>query len=105
MKRFAIMVLFGLIAACAATPRAPVGDQPAQSTDVVNQSYLKSGYKVAYRNGQLLYCRPESFTGTLFRSTVCKTEAQMSAAEQRRQNAVDELGKAHGGECAILKCN
>ena len=105
MKRFAIIALSGLIAACATPSRVPVAAQPVQSANVVNQSYLKSGYKVAYRDGQLLYCRPESFTGTLFRSTVCKTEAQMSAAEQRRQNAVDELGKAHGGECTILKCN
>ena len=105
MKRFAISVLPGLIAACATPSHVPVAAQPAQSTNVVNQSYLKSGYKVAYQNGQLLYCRPESLTGSLFRTTVCKSDAEMSAAEQRRQNAVDEIGKARGGECTILKCN
>jgi hypothetical protein len=105
IKSIAIAVMSGLIAACSTPSHAPVPQQPARSTDVVNPSYPKNGYKVAYRNGQLLYCRSEALTGTLFRSTVCKTDAQMEAAEQRRQNAVDELGKAHGGECTILKCN
>jgi hypothetical protein len=105
MKTIAIAVLSGLIAACATSPRAPVADQTARNSDVVNQSYLKNGYKVVHRNGQLLYCRSETVTGTLFRSTVCETDAQMKAAEQNRQNVVDELGKSHGGECTILKCN
>jgi hypothetical protein len=105
MKSIAIALLSGFIGACTTPSHAPVAAQPALRADAVNQSYLKSGYKVAYRNGQMLYCRPEALTGTLFRTTVCKTDAEMKAAEQRRQNAVDELGKAHGGECTVMKCN
>jgi hypothetical protein len=137
MKIVAVAILFGLIAACATSSRAPVaaartagGDlivdrtskgTPARNvsvgadtaapvveqtdSEVANQNYVKSGYKVIHRNGQLLYCRSEAMTGSFFRSTVCKTDAEMAAAEQRRQNVVDELGKSHGGVCSIApKC-
>jgi hypothetical protein len=132
MKTTAIALLSGLMAACATQSHVPagadalvdvkgngvaraaggpviaaaaVGVQTAQGSDVVSQKYLKSGYRVVHENGQLLYCRSEAITGTLLRSTVCKTDAQLKAAEQMRQNVVDELGKPHGGECQILKCN
>jgi hypothetical protein len=82
-----------------ATAAAPVADQTVRNSEIADQSYLKSGYRVAHRNGQLVYCRSEAITGTLFRSTVCKTNAEMKAAEQIRQNVADELGKPHGGVC------
>ena len=88
-----------------ATAAAPIANQTAPKPEVVDQSYLKEGYRVAHRHGQLLYCRSEKITGTLFQSTVCKTDAEMKAAEQSRQNVADELGKPHGGVCTIAKCN
>jgi hypothetical protein len=114
MKAIMIAVLSGLIGACATPSRFPVAtakangttapEQSAQTSDVVNQSYLKNGYKVVHQNGQLLYCRSEKITGTQFRNTVCRSDAQMRAAEEFRQHAVDEIENAHGGECAVLKC-
>jgi hypothetical protein len=88
-----------------ATAAAPIANQTAPKPEVVDQSYLKQGYRVAHRNGQLLYCRSEAITGTLFRSTVCKTDAEMKVAEQYVQNVADVLGKSHGGVCTITKCN
>jgi hypothetical protein len=89
-----------------ATAAAPLANQTAPKPEVVDQGYLKKGYRVAHRNGQLLYCRSEAITGTLFRSTVCKTDAEMKAEEQYVQNVADVLGKPHGGVCANPpKCN
>jgi hypothetical protein len=131
MKTIAMAALFGLIAACTtssrapvaaaradtlvevkstgttaarapagmATAAAPVANQTVRNSETVDLAYLKSGYRISHLNGQLLYCRSESVTGTLFRSTVCKTDAEMKAAEQTRQNVADELGKPHGGVC------
>ena len=125
MKTFAIAVLCGLSAACTTSPRAPVvatgantmevnskgivaagapvgtavADQTAWNSEIVNQSYVKNGYRVAHRNGQLLYCRSQATTGTFFRSTVCKTDAQMKAAEHIRQDVVDEISRSHVGVC------
>ncbi|HTB87179.1 MAG TPA: hypothetical protein VK743_04490 [Steroidobacteraceae bacterium] len=85
---------------------APIANQTAPKPEVVDQSYLKQGYRIAHRNGQLLYCRSETITGTLFRSTVCKTDAEMKVEEQYVQNVADVLGKPHGGVCANPpKCN
>jgi hypothetical protein len=111
MKAIAMALLPGFIAACAEVHAPVIGGaetmvaaKEPQKAGVVNQSYVKSGYEVVHRNGQLLYCRSEPFTGSLFRSTVCRTDAQMQAAEQTRQHLVDQIESAHGGECKIVKC-
>ena len=118
MKAIAIALLSGLFSACAG-PRAPVVSPPASAAVArvptavqtasnllaVNQSYLKRGYQAVQSNGEVLYCRSEALTGSLFRSTVCHTDAQMQAADQNRRRVVDEIENAHGGECTIMKCN
>jgi hypothetical protein len=131
MKTLAIVVLSGLIAACAtqqgahvttagvepkgpmaaSTPVAasiavsPVADHSAKNSDVINQSYIKSGYKAVHRNGELVYCRSEIITGTLLPNTVCLTDAQMKAAERNRQDLADQLGKSRSVDCRVYKCN
>jgi hypothetical protein len=137
MKTLAIVVLSGLIAACAtqqgahvvaagvdpsagvkpegamaaSTPvgttiaASPVADPSAKNPDVINRSYIKSGYKAAHRNGELVYCRSEIITGTLLPNTVCLTDAQMKTAEQNRQDMVDQLGKSRSVDCRVYKCN
>ena len=103
MRIIAIAILSAFIASCAGSPAPVVAGGPT-TLAAVNRSYVKSGYQVVHRNGELLYCRSEAVTGSLFRSTVCHTEAQMQAAEEIRRHAVDEISNAHGGECTILKC-
>jgi hypothetical protein len=112
MKAALITLLSGLIVGCvgphapavAGGPKTMVAVEGPENSGVVNQSYVKSGYEVVHRNGQLLYCRSEPLTGSLIRSAVCRTNAQMKAAEQIRQHVVDELENAHGGECKLVKC-
>jgi len=83
---------------------ARVADHPAENSDVINQSYIKSGYKAVRQNGQLLYCRSEVITGTLLPNTLCLTDAQMKAAEQGRQNMADQLNKSRSVDCRVYKC-
>lgn len=84
---------------------APVADHPADDPNVVNQSYVKRGYKAVHRNGEMLYCRSETLTGTHFKNTVCLSDAQMQAADRNKQEAIDQMGKAGGVDCRVYKCN
>ena len=136
MKAIAIVVLSGLIAACASQhgapvvaagahpgvdvkskgvvaasapigttiAAAPVADHSAENSGVINQSYIKSGYKAVRRNGQLLYCRSEVITGSLLPSTVCLTDAQMKATERNTQDMADQLNKSRSVDCRVYKC-
>jgi hypothetical protein len=126
MRAIAIVILSGSLAACATQPNAPAagtglnskvspqgsvvatppvgttgapGDHPIDNANVVNQGYLKLGYKAVHVNGQLRYCRSEILTGTHLANTICLTDAQLKAAEQDRQAVVDQLGKAKSVQC------
>lgn len=70
----------------AGVPARPVAANPADPA--VNQDLLKSGYRVKYRRGEALYCRPEATTGTRLTSTLCRTEAQIKEDERRTQEAL-----------------
>lgn len=133
MKTFAIVVLSGLIAACAtqqgahgidpsagvkpkgampaSTPvgttiaASPVADDSAKNPEVVNLSYIKRGYKAVRRNAALVYCRSEIMTGSLLPSTVCLTAAQMKTLEQNTQDFTDQLNKSRIVDCRVYKCD
>lgn len=83
----------------------PVENHPADDPTVVNQNYVKRGYKPVRRNGEILYCRSETLTGTHFKNTVCLSAAQMATAERNNQESIDQLGKAGGVDCNVYKCN
>lgn len=129
MKTIATVVLSGLIAACATQPRvpapaaaanpkppapastmaatSPVGTTTvaaAPAADVVNQSYLKRGYRAVHRNGQLLYCQSQVLTGTHFQHTVCLSDAQLKAADDGKQSTLDQMGKGGALDC-LKQCN
>ena len=78
MQRIAILVLSALIAACAKPSHVPAAGEGTQNPNVV-QSYAKNGYRVVQRNGQVLYCRPQAITGTLF----CNTARFNNATDTR----------------------
>ena len=84
---------------------APVADHPADDPTVVNQNYVKRGYKPVHRNGEILYCRSETLTGTHFKNTVCLSAAQMQHADRNNQESIDQMGKAGGVDCQVFKCN
>jgi hypothetical protein len=79
MQRIAIVVLSGLIAACARPSRVPAAGEGTPNPDVVKQSYVKNGYEVVQRNGQVLHCRPQAITGTVF----CNAAGFKNASDAR----------------------
>ena len=82
----------------------PVENHPADDPTVVNQNYVKRGYKPVRRNGEILD-RRRVLTGTHFKNTVCLSAAQMATAERNNQESIDQLGKAGGVDCNVYKCN
>src|ERR1700730_6786117 len=129
MNKSATVVLSSLIAACATqsgapapaagadlkrttegavAASAPVGTSPiaaAPVAEVVDQRYVKRGYKTVHRNGQLLYCQSQMITGSLLQNTVCLSDAQMKAADQKTREMVDQINKMRdSGTCNGPKC-
>jgi hypothetical protein len=129
MKTVALVILSGLIAACATQKHVPpnaagadphlkiatdvgaASGAPAGTTPVsvapaadVNEDHVKHGFKAIHQNGQVLYCRSEMLTGTHFPQKVCLTEAQLKASERDRQQLLDTLNKAGGIDCSVIKC-
>jgi hypothetical protein len=84
---------------------APIADHPADDPIVVNQDYVKRGYKPVHRNGEILYCRSDTLTGTRFKNTVCLSATQMQAIDRNKQDTIDKMGKAGGLDCHVYKCS
>jgi hypothetical protein len=55
----------------------------------VNTDLLKQGYHTGRHNGQLVYCRYQQVTGTMFKSEVCLTEAQILEQQRRARDAIN----------------
>jgi uncharacterized protein YggE len=71
----------------------------SSSSETVNQTLVKRGYRVRRLSGQLKYCRTETLTGTHFSNTVCLTEAEILAQDQRTQGDLDTLNRAARAAC------
>jgi hypothetical protein len=118
-----LLMLFG----CVAKPQAPAANNavttanstpaaiiPARSASVnsstdnanpvVNQTLVKRGYQPRRLNGQLKYCRSQVLTGTHFRSTVCLTPDQISAADGNTKSDLNQLDRAGRSICPNNKC-
>jgi hypothetical protein len=118
--RSTIAVLLVGLAACSstaqkATPVAqaqavaqsaspPVAAAPDGDSAGVDRSLLKDGYHVVRRNGQVLYCRSQSVTGTKFSSTVCLTAAQIHKQREDLQQTKDTLNQARAAQCLGSQC-
>jgi hypothetical protein len=77
----------------------------ASTAAVVNQDYLKRGYKPVKNKGQVLYCRSEPITGTKFKSNVCLTENQIKEQEERTREAGQELDRQRAPGCVAPPCS
>jgi len=118
--RSTIAVLLVALAACSgtaqkATPAArahaaaqsaspPVAAARDGDSAGVDRSLVKDGYHVVRRNGQLLYCRSQSVTGTKFSSTVCLTAAQIHTQQEDLQHSKDTLNQARAAQCLGPQC-
>jgi len=71
---------------------------------LVNASLVKQGYRVVKRGDQVLYCRSQSVTGTLFSSTVCLTESQIKDQDAGLQRSKDILNQSRPSKCVGNLC-
>jgi hypothetical protein len=81
---------------------------PATTTGVatagIDANLVKEGYRVVRRHDQVLYCRSESVTGTLFASTVCLTASQIAKQRRDLQESTDLLKQAGATRCVGPEC-
>jgi hypothetical protein len=88
--------------AAAATPVAH--PTTTGTSGLVNASLVKQGYRVVKRGDQVLYCRSQSVTGTLFLSTVCLTESQIRDQDAGLQQSKDILNQSRPARCVGNLC-
>jgi hypothetical protein len=74
------------------------------ATAGVDANLVKDGYRVVKRHDQVLYCRSESVTGTLFASTVCLTASQIASQKRDLLESKDLLKQAGAARCAGPEC-
>lgn len=89
--------------ATAASSAAPPASTAAAATGV-DASLVKEGYRVVRRHDQILYCRSQSVTGTLFASTVCLTSSQIASQKRDVQQSKDLLNQGRATQCVGPEC-
>jgi hypothetical protein len=118
-----LLMLFGCVAkpqapapknAVTAANPAPAATTPEASASAnsstnnanpaVNQALVKRGYQPRRLNGQLKYCRSQVLTGTHFRSTVCLTPDEISAADGNTKSDLNQLDRPGRSICPNNNC-
>ena len=87
----------------AAAASAPTAGAANPSADTVNQDLVTRGYRPTTYRGQLMYCRTERPTGTMFASKVCLTEQQIKDQERAARDAVSGTQVNKG--CNVPGCS
>jgi hypothetical protein len=82
----------------AASPAAGAAPKLAVDPDLV-----KRGYSPAIYNGQRVYCRTETVTGSRFTQKVCMTAERIKEAEKLGKDFMN--APRTDTECAVTKCN
>jgi hypothetical protein len=70
----------------------------------VDANLVREGYRVVRRHDQILYCRSQSVTGTLFASTVCLTASQIASQKHELQQSKDLLNQGRATQCVGPEC-
>lgn len=74
------------------------------ATAGVDAELVREGYRVVRRHDQILYCRSQSVTGTLFASTVCLTASQIASQKRELQQSKDLLNQGRATQCVGPEC-
>jgi hypothetical protein len=87
-------------------PASPPPATPSQPTKIVledktltNDEVAKlfaDGYKPSTRNGEVVYCRKETVTGSRFKQMSCKTADQLKAITQASKDLLAEKQRPGG---------
>ena len=70
----------------------------------VDAALVREGYRVVRRHGQILYCRSQSVTGTLFASTICLTASEIASQRRELQQSKDLLNQGRATQCVGPEC-
>jgi hypothetical protein len=126
LNSLAVCVCAVLAGACAGQPKSstpaatPVANVPAvpvvggaaaaqsgapTTVSAVNTALIKQGYRVQKRNDRVFYCRPELVTGTMFRSMVCLTAAQIEHQKTVTRENGDTLNQQRRVSCVGPECS
>jgi hypothetical protein len=92
----AVQVAGGAAAALSSAPT---------TVSAVNTALINQGYRVQKRNERVFYCRPELVTGTMFRSMVCLTEAQIEHQKKVTRENGDTLNQQRRVQCVGPECS
>jgi hypothetical protein len=117
------VLAIALLAACAAQPPQPVSAAapplqpvsaaapppthakamsgallavPPEQRAAVNKDLVKRGYLARLYRGEIVYCREEAVTGSLFTSLNCQSEEHLQRLEE---NAAREMRQTGGSSC------
>lgn len=99
MRVVLLLTLTFWMTACAA-PAERVSPRPS-----VKEALVKQGYRPSMLDGQLLYCRDESVTGTQFQSRVCLNDEQIRQQEQRTRATLDGRAMHPNLQCHNQECS
>ena len=79
--------------ATSAAPVAATAVQAAAGTDEPAVAKAKAGYTLSKQNGEVVYCRRETPTGSRRPVQTCYTPAQLEAIEQSTREAQDAMDR------------
>jgi hypothetical protein len=76
---------------------------PAKVAKPVNVAYVRQGYRAKLMGARYMYCREEVPTGSLLRSEVCKSEAQLLDEEADTRAILNNVS-SRGTLCTLAGC-
>jgi len=88
----------------AQTPAAASIGSADPGVPKVDPALVKQGYRVARRQGKLLYCQTQTVTGTKFANTTCMTAEQIHELNRETEQAQRLLNKSGYTECLGPQC-
>jgi hypothetical protein len=111
--KISVTLAAALLAACATHPPAPaptavppathvkaigggLAAVPPEQKAAVNQDLIKRGYLARLYRGDIVYCREERVTGSMFQSLNCQSEEHLQTIEQ---NVSREMRTTGGSSC------
>jgi hypothetical protein len=69
---------------------------PPEQKAAVNQDLVKRGYRARLYHGEIVYCREEAVTGSMFTSLNCQSEEHLRRLEE---NVTREMRQSGGSTC------
>lgn len=102
----AAVLMAALCATCAAerrNPTPPAAAGPSVPRVDLDPELLKR-YRVVKRGDTVLYCRPDTLTGTRFPKTVCLSASELKAEQIHAREMLHSLDEGQANFCNGKPC-